>query len=184
MIHTFGPLHDKLVLMGMSCVGKSTFAAQLKDHKHHSFDARYRYNLDGLPGISKRKQWERIARGCTEPRWVLDNWSTEDLFGETLFSVHPDACVVVLFDSLPNILKRYRVPVTAQDGHLGMWSKMYRETPFVMYSRVRFFRVHTERDYYHEHHYGDYRLVVDRMKTDLGKAGFTFDEEKWVWRCT
>ncbi len=161
--HQFGPLHDKLVLMGMSCVGKTIFSQKLP-RKHHSFDAQYRYRLSGLPGVSKKRQWERIIRGCREDRFVLDNWSTEDRLGEVLYGECPDACLVVLFDSLSNILERYRVPVTAEDGHASMWTKMYCETPFHEYRRVRYFRVHADRDYYHEHHYGDFRRVIDKMR--------------------
>jgi hypothetical protein len=133
-----------------------------------------------MPGVSKRRQWERIAKNCTDPKWVLDNWSTEDRLGSVLYSIHPDACILVLFDSLENILKRYRTPVTAQDAHRMMWTKMYVETPWAKYSRVRFFKVDVEHNLHLEYCYDDYCYTINQM--NRFPQGLTFSQEKWEWK--
>lgn len=144
------PVPDRVVLMGMSCVGKTTLAARM-DRVHHSFDSQYRYGSIGLPGLSSSRQWRRIARGCGEDRFVLDNWSTEDTLGEVLYSVLPEACILVLFDRYEDILARYRVPVRGDDRHRMMYDKMYLHTPFDRYRSARYFRadsgVYAERDF-------------------------------------
>lgn len=169
VLDTLSPLGDKLVLMGMSCVGKTTLASSLapRGYAHRSFDAVYTYSLASLSGVSRRRDWARIISSCTEDRFVLDNWTTEDPCGETLYSVCPTACVVVLFDARENVLGRYRAPVTAEDRHRGMYDKMYRRTPFEAYRRVRFLRVDVAGGAYREYDLDGFRRQVALL--DVGR---------------
>lgn len=179
MLKLLSPLDDKLVLMGMSCVGKTTLASSLvrEGYVLHSFDYRYKYHLSGLPGVGKRRQWEKIIGDCVEPRFVLDNWTTEDRLGGILFDKCPDACLVVLFAGLADILKRYRVPVKGKDAHKTMYDKIYRSTPFEEYPKVRFVEVVGGR--YLEHTLSGFR---ERIRCMDEECGMVFDVNEWTWK--
>lgn len=176
MIEALLPLDPQIVLMGMSCVGKTTFAKSLKDHPVHHFDAQYTYNLTGLPGVSRVKNWRRIIRNCGD-RFVLDNWTTEDELGRVLYESKPDACIVVLFDTYPSILDRYRVPVVGEDAHFMMYKKMYTEMPFESYKKVRYFEV--DGPIYREHSTEGFRSFI-RDNLDL-PHGLKFNNQTWTW---
>jgi GTPase SAR1 family protein len=178
VIYSMGSLDDQIVLMGMSCVGKTTFASVLKERGYavSHFDAQYTYNLTGLAGVSRIKNWARIIRGC-EGKFVLDNWTTEDKLGQVLYEAKPDACIYVLYDLYPNILDRYRVPVTGEDAHFMMYKKMYSEVPFEDYKRVRFFRVHGQT--YDEYTVGEFREFIG--KTMDPWHGRYFNTKTWTW---
>jgi hypothetical protein len=172
-----GPLPPKIVLMGMSCVGKSTFAqilAKDQGYAYHSFDVQYNYKRNTLPGVSKQKQWKTILSYCVEDQWVLDNWSTEDFLGTTLYEAQPHACIVVLYDKYVNILERYRVPVRGEDAHKMMFVKMYIQTPFADYRSVRFLKVVD--DGYREMTYKEF--TEEPLPTTHPDLVF----KDWIWR--
>ncbi len=178
MIQTLSPLDDKLVLMGMSCVGKTSMAHELKTHQYYSFDAQFKYGLK-VPGISRKKNWQLILDRCTENKFVLDNWSTEDVLGKTIYHKYPDACICVVFDRYQDILRRYRVPVTGKDAHYKMYEKMYCEIPFEDYQRVRYFRW-DQGNYveYLEKEFGFREFIQQNLTRDPGGV---FNPETWEW---
>lgn len=173
-------LDPKIVTMGMSCVGKTTWAQSLKSsgYSYHSFDHQYAYNLAGLPEISRVKNWRKIARNCCGDRWVLDNWTTEDHLGKVLFEEHPDCCLCVLFDSRKNILSRYRVPVSGPDAFEMMYDKMYRYMEFERYPKARY--IHSDGSSHREVCLKEFREFVEsRGNADIGME---FDQSTWTWK--
>lgn len=183
MIDILTPLDKQIVFMGMSCVGKTKLARLLggRGYVVHHFDAQYTYNLTALPGVSRVKNWSKIIRGCgvgkENDRFVLDNWTTEDDHGHTLYETKPDACIYVLFDRYPTILDRYRVPIKGEDAHFMMYKKMYTEMPFEEYKHVRYFQVDGRK--YVEHTAVNFRAFIDE-NLSLGH-GRTFNEKTWTW---
>ena len=178
MIQSLAPLDEQIVFMGMSCVGKTTLALTLKDQGYpvHHFDAQYTYNLAALPGVSRIKNWAKIIKGCGQ-RFVLDNWTTEDDHGKVLYEAKPDAAIYVLFDLYPNILDRYRVPVTGEDAHFMMYKKMFTEMPFEEYRCVRYFRVDGQD--YKEHTAPQFREFITK-NLDKGHGRY-FNTKTWTW---
>jgi hypothetical protein len=173
------PLDDKIVLMGMSCVGKTTLGQKLKSEGRtlYHFDPQYNYKLAGMVGFSPRKNLKKIIQNCPADQFVLDNWSTEDKQGALLYEECPEACICVVFDTYPNILARYRCDVKGEDGFYMMYEKMYCKVPFEEYPRVRFLKVESED--YREFYLEEFREFI---RTNLTKrTGMQFNTSTWTW---
>ena len=193
MIDTLKPMDNQIVLMGMSCVGKTHFAYRFKgDYKIHHFDAEYKYNLN-LPGVSKLRNCLNIIGECGD-KFILDNWTTEDKVGALLYEKKPNACIYVIYDTYRNILDRYRVPIVGEDAHYTMYKKMYTEIPFEKYKNTRFFKVEKHgfsqkkcdnldknAYYYYENTVNDFRQFInDNLSPDHGRK-FNPQNRTWIY---
>lgn len=137
-------LDKKVVLWGQSCVGKTTFARTMPN-KYLCFDYLYPWHIvESFPDTSIPDVLDHIKQLCEhEESYVLDGWNLADTEGKYL----PDGSTVyVIYDSIDNILQRYRVDVIAKDEHREMWRKWYL-VDFSRFPRVRYFHHTKETDY-------------------------------------
>lgn len=114
--------HDRIVVFGMSCAGKTTFAQTLFDHHYYCFDLLFHWHLIETCGLSTDANLEEIRDGCTEPKYVLDGWHLADAEGRLL----PQAVVYVVFADYDRIIDQYRVPVRDRMEHWQMFCRWYQ----------------------------------------------------------
>lgn len=122
MINCQTPLDDKIVVFGMSCSGKTTFAQSLIDHQYYCFDAMFHWHQIEVLGGSIRQNLIEIGRQCNADKFVLDGWSLGDSAGDLL----PQGSVVyVVYTTYQNIIDQYRIEVSDPEQHLEMYKKWY-----------------------------------------------------------
>jgi len=139
MIHSsvklLKPYDDRIVLFGMSCVGKTTMAGLMTDHTYFCFDAMFNWHLIETLGLSIEANLRYVSEICdAAPNFVLDGWHLSDKTGSLL---PKNTVIYVLYDDYDSIIRRYRVSVQDKMQHLPMFLKWYDlklETP------VRFFK--------------------------------------------
>lgn len=115
---------DRIVIWGMSCVGKTTMAKEIgRDGRHiHCFDALYPWSDIECLGLSAECALDYIGKHCRESRFVLDGWNLSDREGRFL----PPACTLyILYAELETILRQYRVQVHETNNHREMFRKWY-----------------------------------------------------------
>jgi hypothetical protein len=132
----------------MSCVGKTTFSKQMKDHQYHCFDALFHWHLIEALGLSARCNLIHIKEQCIEDRFVLDGWHLSD----------PEGCylpasskVYVVYATYEQIVSQYRVKVIDPEEYRGMYRKWYLSVDYDKLPGVRYFLntgefVETDRD--------------------------------------
>ena len=131
---------SKVILWGMSCVGKTTYAKSL-DLPYFCFDYLFPWNLvESFPDLSMDEAIKNTIRTLSkESSYVLDGWHLSDIKGTLL----PEDCEIhVLYDHHQNIIDRYRVPVVALDGHKEMYKKWYSNIEDS--SRHRYYKINYE----------------------------------------
>jgi hypothetical protein len=130
------PLDDRIVVFGQSCVGKTTFATTLKDHKYYCFDALFQWHLIETLGLSIEANFKHIKEICIGDRFVLDGWHLADRNGNYL----PEgAAVYVIYAPYQKIIGQYRVPVSNEQEHWPMFIKWYYEVPYEYLPGTRYF---------------------------------------------
>lgn len=113
----------RIVIWGMSCVGKTTMAGLMKDHTYLCFDAMFNWHLIETLGLSIETNLKHISKICDAvPNFVLDGWHLSDETG-SLFPA--DTVAYVLYDDYDSIIRRYRVSVEDKMQHLPMFLKWY-----------------------------------------------------------
>tara|TARA_Y100000034_G_scaffold42710_2_gene52287 strand:- start:9676 stop:10161 length:486 start_codon:yes stop_codon:yes gene_type:complete len=128
----------KIVVFGMSCVGKTTYAKSL-NIPYLCFDYLFPWPLvESFPELSIEKALAHVVEQCEkEENYVLDGWHLSDIEGNTL----PKGCEIhVLYDHHQNIIDRYRNSVVASDEHREMYRKWYGDINDSV--RTKFFRIH------------------------------------------
>jgi len=113
----------KVVVFGMSCVGKTTYAKSL-GLPYFCFDYLFPWDLiETFPEITIDKALKNVIFQCEkENSYVLDGWHLADLEGNFI----PEDCEIhILYDSHKNIIDRYRTPVISSDQHFSMYKKWY-----------------------------------------------------------
>lgn len=126
MIQTLTPLDDKIVVMGMSCSGKTTFAKQL-DHHYHCFDALFQWHVIETLGLSIAANLKQLSKICTEDKYVLDGWNLADKECRYL----PEGAVVyVVYAPYEQIIKQYRIHVSDPEEFRPMFHKWYYEIEY------------------------------------------------------
>ncbi len=129
----------RVVIFGMSCVGKTTFAKLMTDHQYFCFDALFNWHLIETLGLSIDAGLRHASNVCeSAPKFVLDGWNLADKKCELIPS---NTTVYVLYDDYDSIIRRYRVPVMNHNEHLSMFNKWY---DLEMDVTVRYFKGHTE----------------------------------------
>ena len=121
MIQSIRPLDDKIVVYGMSCSGKTTFALELKEHPYCCFDALFPWDQLETMGLSIRNAAQTVLESCGN-HFVLDGWS---LYGGT-----PNANVYVVYAPYTAIIAQYRIEVTDPDEYRGMYKKWYLDIDY------------------------------------------------------
>jgi hypothetical protein len=129
---------EKIIIWGMSCVGKTTFAKRIsksEGHQHICFDAHFPWHAIealGMAPSSSLKHIVEIFRDCPT-RFVVDGWH---LSGPSC--IPDDVAVYVLVAQYHRVINQYRVPVDHQDQHLNMYKKWYLDPDFGVFPNVRY----------------------------------------------
>lgn len=150
----FRPLEDKIVLFGMSCSGKTTFAKGLCARQYHCFDALFQWHLIETLGLSIEANLKHIQKVCSEDRWVLDGWHLGDKEGEFL-PVGSTVCVI--YSSYQKIIDQYRVPVVEPLVH------MYRKWYGINYEAFAGTRYILNDGDFQETSFSHYQNIVDKL---------------------
>jgi hypothetical protein len=126
----------KIVVFGMSQVGKTTYAKSL-DIPYYCFDYLFPWALvESFPDLSIDEALKHTLIDLPE-HYVLDGWHLADIQGDLL----PEDCEIhVLYDHHQNIIDRYSVPVVALDNHREMYKKWYGNINDSI--RTKFYKVH------------------------------------------
>lgn len=113
----------KVVIFGMSCVGKTTMATLMKEHAYVCFDALFNWHLIEALGLSISTSLNHAADACrSHPKFVLDGWHLSDAVGELL---PRGTTAYVLHAPYENVIRQYRVPVSDPLDHVPMYRKWY-----------------------------------------------------------
>ena len=129
------PLDDKIVIFGMSCVGKTTFAKSLPNHYYYCFDALFNWHIIESLGLSIDENLKYIQEHCDKGRWVLDGWHLADSSGRFL---PVGAKVYVIYADYSTIISQYRIEVHNKLEHWPMFQKWYG-IDYRQFDGVRFF---------------------------------------------
>jgi len=118
---------DKIVIMGMSCSGKTVFAKQFTDHHYYCFDSLFQWHTVETLGLSTEANMKHVSNFCNADRYVLDGWHLSDKKGKWL----PEgSSVYVVYASYDHIIDQYRVPVRDREQHRHMFKKWYYEIDY------------------------------------------------------
>lgn len=136
MVKWLKPLDDRVVIFGMSCVGKTTFA-RLFPEAHRCFDALFPWHLIETFGLSTTAALEHVRRSVGDGHFVLDGWHLADRAGHFL---PPGAAVYVVYAPYDQILAQYRIPVIDHEEFRPMFDEWYRSVPYDELPGTRYFR--------------------------------------------
>lgn len=121
MIRELQPLDNKIVVWGMSCVGKTTFAGEL-DHHYYCFDALFHWRLIESLGLPVEENLLEVSKSCIAERYVLDGWTLADKEGDYL---PKGASVYVVYAPYEQIISQYRIPIDDPEEFRGMYQQWY-----------------------------------------------------------
>lgn len=123
---------DKIVVFGMSCSGKTTFAKQLVAHNYVCFDALFPWHIIETFGLSVSEGLNHVSKNCIAP-FVLDGWLLADKECRLL----PEGTrVYLVYAPYEQIVDQYRVKVFDRSDYTNMFHKWYHE---VDYHGARYF---------------------------------------------
>lgn len=134
-------MNNKIIVWGMSCVGKTTYAKSL-NLPYFCFDYLFPWSLvETFSDLSIEKALEYVVTECEKSSdYILDGWHLSDIEGKFI----PQDCQVhVLYDHHHNIIDRYRVSIVSLDNHREMYRKWYGAIKNE--SNFKFFRVSPEK---------------------------------------
>jgi len=127
---------DRIVIWGMSCVGKTTFAQQIP-RPYICFDALFPWHMMETLGLSFEAAMQEVKSVCeANPKFVLDGWHLGDEQGEFLPG---GVTCYVLYANYEEIIAQYRVPVADLEQHRGMFQKWY-QIKYPAFKSVRYFK--------------------------------------------
>lgn len=113
---------DRIVIYGMSCVGKTTFAKQI-NRPYICFDALFPWHMMETLGLPFDAAMQQVKDECeSNTRFVLDGWHLGDQEGRYL---PQDATVYVLISPYDKIIEQYRVSVDDPNQHRSMFKQWY-----------------------------------------------------------
>lgn len=114
---------DKIIVYGMSCVGKTTFSNLIFSHQYFCFDALFDWHSIETLGLSIESNLIHICNNLkSAPKFVLDGWH---LFDKSCKLIPKDFQIYVIYDDYDSIIQRYRVPVLSHKDHFSMYQKWY-----------------------------------------------------------
>jgi hypothetical protein len=121
IIKELKPLDSRILLWGMSCVGKTTFASLLTDYTYYNFDSLFHWHLiEGL-NLSIDNNISYIKNYCISEKYIIDGWS---LYGDI-----PDIPIYVIYANYDRIIDQYRIEVSNRDEFRPMFHKWYGKLP-------------------------------------------------------
>lgn len=121
-VNTLTPLDDKIVIFGMSSVGKTEFAKSLPSHQYCCFDRLFHWHLIETFGLSIKENFRKVVEECQSPRFVLDGWHLADKDG---YLLPKDARVYVVYADYCRIVNQYRAHVYDTEDYRPMFVKWY-----------------------------------------------------------
>ncbi len=131
-------LNDRgLVIMGMSCVGKTAFAKTFFLHRYCCFDALFPWHEIETLGLSTDAGLQSVTNFANESTFpfVIDGWHLSDPEGLLM----PDGVgVCVVYAPYDQIISQYRVPVEDHDQHRPMFRKWYHEIKYPSFQKMVF----------------------------------------------
>lgn len=130
------PPDDRIVIFGMSCSGKTTFAQSFDDREYYCFDALFQWHLIETLGLSIKSNLRYVREHCDSQKFILDGWHLSDKEGNYL----PDnSAVYVIWAPYDRIISQYRIPVMHYDEFRDMYHKWYCQVNYSAFPRVRYF---------------------------------------------
>lgn len=127
---------DRIVLFGMSCVGKTTFAKSIKTHEYYCFDYLFQWHCIETFGLSSTENFRYIQKQCSADKFVLDGWHLADCKGQYL----PEKSIVyVIWAPYNHIISQYRVKVYDHEEHRSMYHKWYIDLDYDKFTGIRYF---------------------------------------------
>lgn len=129
-------IDSKLVIFGMSCSGKTTFAKSLTGHRYYCFDAMFNWHCIETFGLSIEANLSEVRDSCVGDKWVLDGWHLADHRGHFL---PKGSSVCVVYATYERIIGQYRVPVDDFEQHRRMFKKWYHEVDYEKLPATRYF---------------------------------------------
>ena len=129
---------ESIVILGMSCVGKTTFAKRIADygeHQYRCFDALYNWHEIETFGFSIKHAMQHVVRQCHNEKFVLDGWHLACTQGCLL---PKNASTYVLYSGYSRIISQYRIPVVSFYQHWHMFQKWYLEVDYTQFPRVEY----------------------------------------------
>lgn len=137
-LKNFNDFDSRIVVFGMSCVGKTTFAKSIVTHQYFCFDQMFQWHLIesfGLSIVANLQHIKTICESCAD-FFVLDGWHLGDQVGRFL----PDnASVYVIWAPYEKIISQYRIPVIDPEEFRSMYHRWYCEIDFESLPNVRYF---------------------------------------------
>lgn len=130
-------IDNKIVLFGMSCSGKTTFAKNLKNHNYYCFDYLFKWHLIESFGLPISENLKYIKNLCKNEKFVLDGWHLADKHG---FYLPDNASVYVIWAPYEKIISQYRVRVYDPEEHRHMYNKWYCEIKYDKLPSVKYFK--------------------------------------------
>lgn len=138
MVTTLKDHADGILLFGMSCSGKTTFANMLMSHHYFCFDAMFQWHeieTLGLPISEGLKTVVEVVEN-SEGKWVLDGWHLADA---ECRCIPYETSLYVIYADYDQIIEQYRVPVGDSKEHLSMYYKWYSPANFAGLYGTRYF---------------------------------------------
>lgn len=166
-------MFSKIALMGMSCVGKTTYAKTLPN-TYISFDDKFAYNLSLHTDYNIAYNLNKITSICGS-NFVLDNWAFYDIDGKIFYKAFPDGVMYLLYAPYNDILKRYRVKIHGPDAFRMMYTNMYLKKDFTKYQNIKYIKVDST---YTMTSYEQFKNTVESSNLE---PEMQFNEKEWSW---
>lgn len=129
-------LDDKIVVFGMSCVGKTTFAKEIDTHHYYCFDSLFQWHIIETFDLSIKDNLLEIQRNCDANKFVIDGWSLADQEGKFM---PLESKIYVVYATYDQVVSQYRVKVYDHEEYRGMYRKWYDVLVYDKLPDVRYF---------------------------------------------
>lgn len=126
-IKTLKPLDSQIVLFGMSCSGKTTFAKSVQGYHYYCFDAMFPWRSIETLDLPPLKALQSVTEQLVENRFVLDGWTLIDKQRRFLSD---NVRVYVIYASYERIIDQYRVLVYDREEYRDMYRKWYYDMDY------------------------------------------------------
>lgn len=167
MISLLKPIDDKIVLLGMSCVGKTKMAESLLSHKYYCFDALFPWHvLETIGGSIKRSLLDIKP---SETKFVLDGWHNSDLRCKL---TPKESVPYLIYADYSFILSNYRVPISGPQAFFNMYQIWYKaefakNTRFI--KNTGSFSETSKEEF------------IETINTQSKKIDKIWNKDKWTW---
>lgn len=115
------PLDDKIVLYGMSCSGKTTFATNVKGHRYICFDEFFPWHDIETLGISAKQYLIKI-RDMLSDKCILDGWHLSD---KNFNLLSKEIKVYAVYSEYDFIVNNYRGKINGPLAYENMYDLWY-----------------------------------------------------------